>query len=217
MTDQQEPKTPYNTPPPPFPPKAPGGFVAPPAIPAPPSASGPAAPPATPPPAVQAPRPASPPPAMPPTFSTEPGAPGDAGSGGTRLPLVVAAVAAVIALAAVVFAGASWNQARQLETQLVAAQDQLADVVSEQRGLASTVSAVAGDVGDLQAATGESLSSYLAGLDRAITEAQSDATDALLTAESLSGRTQALVECVNDYMKTVGDSGGGYYRYYFCR
>jgi hypothetical protein len=33
---------------------------------------------------------------------------------------------------------------------------------------------------------------------------------------SLNQRVGDLESCVNDYMKTVGDSGGGYYRYYFC-
>lgn len=131
--------------------------------------------------------------------------------------MLVAGIAAVVALAAVVLAGVAWNQARQLETQLAATQDELADVTAEQRDLSSTVSAVAGDVGDLQAATGESLSSYLAGLDRAVAQAQSDAQDAQFASQSLAARTEALVECVNDYMKTVGDSGGGYYRYYFCQ
>ena len=33
---------------------------------------------------------------------------------------------------------------------------------------------------------------------------------------TLDQRVDSLESCVNDYMKTVGDSGGGYYRYYFC-
>ena len=33
---------------------------------------------------------------------------------------------------------------------------------------------------------------------------------------SVNQRVEDLESCVNDYMKTVGDSGGGYYRYYFC-
>jgi hypothetical protein len=33
---------------------------------------------------------------------------------------------------------------------------------------------------------------------------------------TLNQRVEDLESCVNDYMKTVGDSGGGYYRYYFC-
>lgn len=154
---------------------------------------------------------------MPPPKSPEPDGHGLQGAGTGRLPLLVAGVAAIVAFAAVVLAGVSWNQARQLETQLAATQDELAEVNADQRNLASTVSAVAGDVGDLQAATGESLASHLAGLDRAVAQAQSDAQDAQFASQSLAARTEALVECVNEYMKTVGDSGGGYYRYYFCQ
>jgi len=131
--------------------------------------------------------------------------------------MLIAGVAAVVALAAVVLAGVSWNQARQLQAELVATQDQLADVAAEQHDLSSTVSAVAGDVGDLQAATGESLSTYLAGLDQAITQAQVDAQDAQFTSRSLAARTDAFVECVNTYIKTVADAAGGRYWFNFCQ
>jgi len=154
---------------------------------------------------------------MPPPQAAEPESDGPQATTSGRLPLLVAGIAAVVALAAVVLAGMTWNQARQLETQLAATQDQLADVTAEQRDLSSTVSAVAGDVGDLQAATGESLSSYLAGLDRAVAQAQSDAQDAQFTSRSLAARTDSFVDCVNTYMKTVADSGGGRYWFNFCQ
>lgn len=43
-----------------------------------------------------------------------------------------------------------------------------------------------------------------------------DAQDARRQADDAYSRADSIAECVNTYMKTVGDSGGGYYRYYFC-
>ena len=43
-----------------------------------------------------------------------------------------------------------------------------------------------------------------------------NAQDARRQADDAYSRADSIAECVNTYMKTVGDSGGGYYRYYFC-
>lgn len=78
--------------------------------------------------------------------------------------------------------------------------------------------------------TGEGLADYLQDLDRRVSAAESAANEAASEAQraagiaqyaedyafSVDGRLGGVVECINTYMKTVGDSGGGYYRYYFC-
>lgn len=89
---------------------------------------------------------------------------------------------------------------------------------------------VDGALAALDERTGTSLAEYLEGLDARLSDAEAVASgagsraDSAMTragyaedyAFSVNSRLDAVVECVNEYMKTVGDSGGGYYRYYFC-
>ena len=78
--------------------------------------------------------------------------------------------------------------------------------------------------------TGEGLADYLQDLDWRVSAAENAASGAATDAQRAAGMAQyaedyafsvdsrlgGVVECINTYMKTVGDSGGGYYRYYFC-
>lgn len=64
---------------------------------------------------------------------------------------------------------------------------------------------------------GETIASELRTADRRIEELEDDLAEAKLGSNLTALRVQAFVECVNTYMRVVGDSGGGPYRYNFCR
>ena len=49
-----------------------------------------------------------------------------------------------------------------------------------------------------------------------ISIAESKASDAQSEAEDAQWSVDGAIDCVNEYMKTVGDSGGGRYTYYLC-
>jgi len=71
---------------------------------------------------------------------------------------------------------------------------------------------------DTQAtAGGQSLASELRAADRRIESLEDDLAEAKFGSNLTALRVQAFVECVNTYMRVVGDSGGGPYRYNFCR
>ena len=53
-------------------------------------------------------------------------------------------------------------------------------------------------------------------LESRMDDVEGAAVDSETGFSSLNQRVGDLESCVNDYMKTVGDAGGGYYRYYFC-
>lgn len=89
---------------------------------------------------------------------------------------------------------------------------------------------VDGALSALDERTGTSLAEYLEGLDERLRAAEATASDASTRADEAAGlatyvqdyalrtetRISAVAACVNRYMETVGNSGGGYYRYVFC-
>ena len=171
----------------------------------------PAAPPAPP----QPPRPAPPTQAasQPPSAAPVNGKP-------STLTIVALAVAGLSLILAVIGVGVGVS-AQARSTQLQAQVDELAAQQAE----------VDGALADLDQRTGTSLVEYLEGLDTRVSDAEATARGAFSRADeaassasfaeesaySVGFRLNAVVECVNRYMKTVGDSGGGYYRYVFCR
>lgn len=136
---------------------------------------------------------------------------------GSVLPIVLAGVALVVAAASLTAALMFRVQATELQSQVETLKSQQDEANAQQASLDAKLSDLTGQVGELEAATGESLSTYLSGLSRDVSSAEAAAQDAYFLAEEVSRRTDRFVECVNTYMKTVGDSGGGYYRYYFCQ
>ena len=133
------------------------------------------------------------------------------------LPIVLACVALVVAGASLAAAFLFRAQAVELQGQVEALQALQAEASAKQASMDAKLSDLTGQVGELEAATGESLSTYLSGLNSDVASAEAAAKDAYFLAEEVSRRTDRFVECVNTYMKTVGDSSGGYYRYYFCQ
>lgn len=74
------------------------------------------------------------------------------------------------------------------------------------------------DRNDTQSATeGESVASELRAADRRIEQLETEMGEARFGSDLTALRVQAFVECVNTYMRVVGDSRGGPYRYNFCR
>lgn len=102
-------------------------------------------------------------------------------------------------------------------------QQELDQLEAQQDAVDSTLAA-------LDQRTGTSLAEYLDGLDFRLSRAESMASGAASRAEaaasragfaedyafSVDSRLEEVVDCINRYMKTVGDSGGGYYQYFFC-
>lgn len=209
-----EPSTPYNTPPPQFPPTPPGTGSA--------NNSG-------------VPQPVSeirhqdviesetPPVSLPrPSTGATPGSeelPEQAPGNGRRghASTVAVALSLILAVLAVASTAVMWTQMRNMEgeiTRLSAAND---GVDSQQQELSATVSALSGDLDALQNASGVPLSTYLENLNSRASQAQRDARDAQIRSDLVASRTDELVSCVNEYMRIVADSGGGYYRFYFCK
>ena len=131
--------------------------------------------------------------------------------------LVLACVALVVAAASLAAAFLFRAQATELQGQVETLRSQQAEAIAQQASMNAKLSDLTGQVGELEAATGESLSTYLSGLSSDVASAEAAAQDAYLLADEVSRRTDRFVQCVNTYMETVGDSGGGYYRYYFCQ
>ena len=133
------------------------------------------------------------------------------------MPIVLASVALVVAAASLAAAFLFRAQATELQGQVETLRSQQAEASAQQASMNAKLSDLTGQVGELEAATGESLSTYLSGLRSDVASAEAAAQDAYFLAEEASRRTDRFVQCVNSYMKTVGDSGGGYYRYTYCQ
>jgi len=162
----------------------------------------------------QAPRPAAPPQAP----SAAARAPLASGKIST-LTVVALAVACLSLILGLIGVGVGVS-AQARSTQL---QQQVDQLKAQQAEVDTTLAA-------LDQRTGTSLADYLQGLDERLSQAESRANSALGRADeaatnarfaqdyaaAVDFRVDDVVACVNRYMKTVGDSGGGYYQYFFC-
>lgn|GEM_PF-2430225 len=63
---------------------------------------------------------------------------------------------------------------------------------------------------------GPNLNSRLDSLESDLSDVESSVSDSESTSTDAQDSVDSLIDCVNDYMKTVGDAGGGRYTYYFC-
>jgi hypothetical protein len=136
-----------------------------------------------------------------------------------KLTIVALAVASLSLILGVIGVGVGVS-AQARNTQLQAQVDELEAQQAE----------VDGTLAALDQRTGTSLAEYLEGLDTRVSDAEATARGAFSRADeaassasfaeeyaySVDFRLDTVVECVNKYMKTVGDSGGGYYQYFFC-
>ena len=112
----------------------------------------------------------------------------------------------------------------------VSAQARSAQLQQKVGELEAQQDAIDGTLAALDQRTGTSLAEYLEGLDARLSTAEATASSASSRADeaasragfaeeyasSVDFRLDEVVDCVNRYMKTVGDSGGGYYQYFFC-
>lgn len=171
-----------------------------------------------------------PPAALPPNQPPRPTPPGQAttqppdatasSSKPATLTLVALAVAGLSLILGLIGVGVGVS-AQARNTQLQAQVDELE----------AQQAAVDGTLADLDQRTGTSLAEYLQDLDTRLGDAEAAARGAFTRADEaassarfaedyafgVDSRLSAVVDCVNKYMKTVGDSGGGYYQYFFCR
>lgn len=193
-TPNPEERTPYNTPLPGSPPPGPS----PPPPPGPPQAPKPAMP--TPPPVATS---------SAPSTRSKPSA----------LNIVALAVAGLSLILAVIGVGVGVSaQARNSKLQ-----QQVDQLQAQQAAVDSTLH-------ELDQRTGTSLADYLKGLETRLSAAEATANSASSRADeaassasfaqdyasSVDFRVDDVVACVIRYMKTVGDSGGGPYQYFFC-
>lgn len=146
------------------------------------------------------------------TASTRAGSPLKAFiGGGLRVGLAVAVVIGLVGI------GAS----AVLYSKVQSLTDDLADVSSRAGDLEDRARALENQSGDLQSQL-DSASRTLDGVDvelgRINRELDSQPASSVTFAD-LTLVAEAIVKlrrCVNDYMDTVGQAGGGYYRYYYC-
>lgn len=192
-------RTPYNTPLPGSPPApsaaTPGAAPTPPSPPIAPKANALAVSPGT---------PASPPP-------------------GSGKPLTLTIVALAVAGLSLILALIGVGVGVSAQARSVQLQQQVNQLEAQQDAADGTLAA-------LDQRTGTSLAEYLEGLDARLSKAEATANGASDRADeaasragfaeeyasSVDFRLEEVVACVNRYMKTVGDSGGGYYQYFFC-
>ena len=133
----------------------------------------------------------------------------ESGKNGVRvlglLTLVVLTVTSVVGLVAALSATA---RVGELEAKV-------AKLSGEQAVISSDFGSLPAAIADLDSRVDRAVelaTTAQFGAAGAIEEAQ----DARRQADDAHFRADSVAECVNTYMKTVGDSGGGYYRYYFC-
>ena len=83
----------------------------------------------------------------------------------------------------------------------------LDSVTGDIKSMQSALDSVAGQSGDIA-----SIGDFLVSLDSDV----SDLNDAVFGFGGLVSSVEDLTNCVNKYMRTVGNAAGGYYTYYFC-
>jgi hypothetical protein len=154
--------------------------------------------------------------------STEPAS--AAPSHGRRSITAVAVVALLVAALAVAGVVYLWFELDDVKT---SSERQVSFLRSSISDLEYRVDSLESDVGDtfgfdslsrrvedLEDSVG-SLSGYDSVEDR-LSSIESDLGDLGFIVFDQGGQISDLTACVNDYMETVGDAGGGRYTYYFC-
>lgn len=148
-----------------------------------------------------------------------PGSPPPASGKTSTLTIVALAVAGLSLTLALIGVGVG-----------VSAQARSAELQEQVNRLEAQQAEVGGTLAALDQRTGTSLAEYLEGLDARLSKAESTASGAASRADAAAGRAgfaedyaysvdfrlEEVIECINRYMKTVGDSGGGPYQYFFC-
>lgn len=92
---------------------------------------------------------------------------------------------------------------------------QIAELSGEQTAISSNFGSLPNAIADLDNRIDQAVDLATTAQLGAVAAGE-EAQDARRQAEDAYFRADSIAECVNTYMKTVGDSGGGYYRYYFC-
>lgn len=128
--------------------------------------------------------------------------------------LVVAVLAVLVAGVGVVAALSMRTQLAQVESELEALQEAQGRIQATQASIEAELATLGGQVGNLEAAASQP--SVSPGESNAMT-ALATASDAYQLASGVDFRLDQVVNCINEYMKTVGDSGGGRYQYFFCQ
>jgi hypothetical protein len=154
----------------------------------------------------------------------------------SRAAAIVSVAATVLAIGACAVAGVALTQAQQSQEELRESRgaqqglgDRLDTIEAEIAGvgsdLADTQSAVDdahSSVVDLQTQLGDIAdpSGGMGDLASRLDSLESDLSSATASIDDLTFGVDGIVthftECINDYMKTVGDAGGGRYTYYLC-
>lgn len=130
---------------------------------------------------------------------------------GTKRPVlmwVLAGLGCLVLVALVVTSFLSLQAARKASERVEALEDQVAQLSLEQGEISS-------QFGSLPEAFGV-LADRIAQVEMEASSARSAAEVANQRADDAQFRAEDIVRCVNRYMKTVGDAGGGRYTYYFC-
>lgn len=136
---------------------------------------------------------------------------------GRVVSIVLFGVALTVAAASLGAALVFRAQAVEMQGQVEALKSQQAELSAQQATLDAKLSSLTEQFGQLEASAGVPLATYLEGLSRDVASAEATAKNAYVIVDNLSRRTDRVVECINTYMKTVGDSRGGYYQYFFCQ
>lgn len=155
---------------------------------------------------------------------------------GSRTTTVLAGVATLVAAAACAFAGLALTQARHNQTALLESKGVAADLADRLAAVESTTSSTRSSIDDAQSSLQDAQSSITelrgtlgalddptSGIADLATRLDSIESDLVDTNSSIAGLSSAmadalgqLTDCVNTYMKTVGDAGVGRYTYRFC-
>ena len=134
---------------------------------------------------------------------------------GTHRRPVLFVVVGVVLLALAVVSLVSLTQALNANAKVADLQSQIATLSQEQAQIASTQAKVDSNFGSLPSEL-DALGTRITDVQQSVRAAGSSASEAIIAARQARVRADDIARCVNKYMKVVGDSRGGSYRYYFC-